>query len=82
MARRSAGSIVEHKGADGTLYRALRFSAYGMSPGDPASVCQGIAAWGGGVTVWTRDPGLRDDLAGACDPAYDYEVVVLGNRSG
>jgi hypothetical protein len=29
MARRSAGSIVEHKGADGTLYRALRFSAYG-----------------------------------------------------
>ena len=60
----------------------VRFSAYQMNPDDPASVCQGIAAWGGDVTVWTRDPGLRDDLAGACDPAYDYEVVVLGaNRA-
>src|SRR2546423_1483961 len=29
MARRPTGSIVEHKGKDGTVYRHLRFHAYG-----------------------------------------------------
>src|SRR4051812_86211 len=29
MARRATGSIVEHAGSDGTVYRALRFRAYG-----------------------------------------------------
>jgi hypothetical protein len=56
----------------------IRNSAYGMNAGDPASLCQGIAFWGGGVTVWTRDPALRGQLADACDPAFDYRVVVLG----
>lgn len=29
MARKVTGAVIEHKGADGTIYRSLRFTAYG-----------------------------------------------------
>jgi hypothetical protein len=60
----------------------IRNSAYSMDSTDPAAVCFAIASWGGGVTVWTRDPGLREELAKPCDPAYDYRVLVLPGGAG
>lgn len=49
--------------------------AYTLDPTVASSICEVISAWDGGVTVLTRDAGLRGELGKACD-GFSFQVEL------
>lgn len=53
--------------------------AYSLDSRNPAALCELVNAWGGGVRVVTRSPGLERKMQAAC-PQLDFEVDLEGRR--
>jgi hypothetical protein len=52
---------------------AIRFFVYHLDPSSPIQICSAVSAWGGNVTLVTRDDGLTAEMNSAC-PDGDFRV--------
>ncbi|MBX3094077.1 MAG: hypothetical protein KF680_05980 [Cryobacterium sp.] len=53
----------------------IRLFGYVGDPNDLNQVCDAVETWGGGVTLHTRDPQLRDSLSAVCSADFDVSLM-------